>query len=335
MDDSINETALRSRRYRGLCSQLAVSLPEVVDQCSSFLSALAQPDGDDAVSHPSERLAALNRFAEGLDGHKQDVAELLSCGKYLVAVLDILECSDTPKAHEIRHRIDNIGKQLENIVNCIEFKRSELALEVEHFTETEAEIEKIADWLESLDEQEQSINQHVCLHEEDLRRRVELLKDRKADAEKWQNYVKQVVATCRQLRMAPLKYAGFSERCSSIVTLATQRSEHLDAVLRRLICMHQNAECIRSWISSMETSLTSNFTSIGSCVEQLTFVENMSNQWRLKKHELDDLLEAGRTVGEDEVVSLDRSALDQLLSDIEQRWCRLSKSLVNYVSTQV
>jgi len=332
MADSLTETALRSRRYKELCSLLAVSLSEADVQCSSLLSALT-PDGDAPLAHPAERLEALIKFSATLDKQKQDVAELLACGKYLVEMLDILECSDTPKAHEVRHKIDDAARQLENVVNAIETKRSELAVEVVHFAETEADIKNIVNWLEAADAQRWS-SSRLRLHEKDLSQQVEIERCQQDDAAKWQKHTDQVIAKCRQLRMEPTNYAGMSAQCNSVVASMTERTEHLEAVLQRLLSLQENVDCIKCWMSDAASSLTSKLTLVDSCAEQQTFVENFSNQWRIKRQEFADLLESAEKLGSSEF-SLDRRPLQQLLTDVERDWCQLSKSFVNYVSAQV
>jgi len=333
MDDSVAEIALRSQRYKELCSQVAISFQELDVQCNSFLSALT-PDGDAPLAHPAERLEALVEFSGGLDTQKQDVAELLACGKYLVAILDLLECSDAPKALEIQHRIDDVAVQLESFVSAIEAKRSELAAEVVYFTEIEADLKKIVDWLESVDEQRQVSSSHVGLNVDDLSRQVEIEKCRKDEAVRWQHHINQVTARCRQLRMAPEKYAGLPARCNGLVSSAVQHTEHLEAVQQRLINLRQRAEDVKHWITDAASSLTCSSSSADDFAEQRTFIENLSNQWRSKRQEFEELLESVETFTSEEL-RLDRTSLDELFTDVERDWCQLSKSFVNYLSDQV
>jgi len=333
MDDSVAEIALRSQRYNELCSQVAVSFQEVDAQCSSLLSALT-PAGDAPVTHPTERLETLVKFSGDLDTQKQDVAELLACGKYLVAVLDVLECSDTPRALEIQRRIDDVAVQLESIVNAIEAKRSELAVEVVHFTETEADLEKIVDWLESVDKPRLLSSSRVSLSEESLSQQVVIEKSRKDEVVRWQQHIDQVTEKCRQLRMAPEKYAGLPARCKCLVTLAVQQTEHLETVQQRLINLRQRAESIKRWITDATSSLTCRSALVDNFAEQRTFIENLSNQWRLKRQEFEEMLESVKTFTSAELC-LDHTPLDSLFTDVEHDWCQLSKSFVNYLSAQV
>ena len=312
--------------------QLAVSLPEVDVHCSSFLSALT-PDGDAPLAHPAERLEALIKFSEGIDDHKQDVAELLVCGKYQVAILDLLECSDTPKALEIHRRIDDTSQRLENIVNAIETKRSELSVEVVHFAETEANIENIVNWLQAADAQKQSANT-VILNEKELSQRVEIETCLKDDAVKWQEHIDQVTAECRQLRMAPVKYAGLSAQCSSIVMSMAERIKDLEVVWQRLVNLQRTADSIKCWISDAASSLTSKSALVDDFAAKQTFVENLSNQWRLKRQEFEELLESAQTLCSTGLC-IDCTPLHQLLADIERDWCKVSQSFVKYVSAQV
>jgi len=335
MDESVAEIVLRSQRYKELCSQVAVSLREVDVQCNSFLSALT-PDGNAPLAHPAERLETLDNFSGGLDTTKQDVAELLACGKYLVAILDVLECGDTPKAQEIQHRIDDVTVQLESVVNAIEAKRSRLMEEVVHFSKTEADLKKIVDWLESVDEQRRSLSNRISLNEESLLRRAEIEKCWKDEVIRWQQHIDQVTERCRQLRMSPEKYAGLPARCSSLVTSAVQHTEHLEAVQERLMNLHQRAENIKHWITDATLSLTCRSVSVDNFSEQQTFIENLSNQWRLKRQEFEELLASVETFATASVeLCLDPSTLDELFTDVEHDWCQLSKSFVNYVSDQV
>jgi len=333
MDDSVAEIALRSQRYKDLCSQVAVSLQEVDVQCSSFLSALT-PDGDVPLAHPAERLETLDKFSGGLDTPKQDVTELLACGKYLVAVLDVLECSDTPKALEIQHRIDGVAVQLETVVNAIETKRSELVEEVEHFTKTEADLKKIVDWLECVDERRHLLSSRISLNKEGLSQYAEIEKCRKAEVIRWQQHIDEVTERCRQLRMSPEKYAGLPARCSCLVTSAIQHTEHLEAVQQRLVNLHKRAENIKCWITDAALSLTCRSALVDNFAEQRTYIENLSNQWRLKRQEFEELLASVETFASVELC-LDSSPLDQLFTDVEHDWCQLSKSFVNYISDQV
>jgi len=332
MDESITQTALTSRRYTELCSQLDVSLPDVNIQCNSFLSALTA-DGDASLAHPSERLEALIKFSGSFDSQKQDVAELLVCGKYLVAMLDLLDCSDTPKAQEIRCRLEKTSQLLENIVNVLEAKHSELSVEVAHFAEAEAEIVNIENWLEASEVRRQSYGP-VSLSEKDLSQQIEIEKCQKDEAIKWQDHVGQVTARCRQLRMAPIKYAELSERCDSIVISALQRIEHLEEVLQRMVNLQQNVRDIKCWISDTASSLTKRSASVENLTEQQTFIENLSNQWRLKRQALEALLESGQTLGST-ALSLDITPVQQLLTDTERDFCEVSQSFINYVSAQV
>jgi len=333
MADGLTETALRIQRYKELCSLLDASLPEADTQCSSFLSALT-PDGDAPLAHPTERLEALVKFTEVLDSQKQNVAELLACGRYLVDMLDILECSDTPKAHEIRHKIDDTAHQLDNIVNAIETKQCELAAEVIRFAETEAEIKNIVCWLKTTDAQRRS-SCPVCLNEEDLSQRVETEKCQKDDAVRWQEHIDQVITKCRQLRMEPTNYAGLSAQCSAVVTAATDRAQQLEAVLQRLLDLQQDVDRMKHWMSDVASTLTSKSELVDSSAEQQTFIENLSNQWRLKREELEDLLQSAETLGGSVEFAVDSRPLHQLLTDVEHDWCQVSKLFVFYISTQV
>jgi len=331
--DSITQTALRSQRYKELCSLLAVSLPEVDVQCKSFLSSLT-PDGDAPLAHPAERLEALSKFSTSLDNHKQDVAELLACGKYLMEMLDILECNDTPKAHEICHKLDSAARQLDHVINAIETKQSELSVEVTRFTETEADLKNIVNWLETAGVQQTQSSSHVCLNKTDLSRQVEIVKCQNDEAIKWQEHIDQVIAKCRQLRMDPANYAGLSAQCDAVVTSAAQRTEHMEALLRKLVDIQQNMDSVKQWMSDAAESLTSESTLVDHSVGQQTFVENFSNQWRLKRQELEGLLESTQTLDSAELC-LDQSPLHQLLADVESQWCQVSKSFVDCVSAQV
>lgn len=333
MEESVAEIALRSQRYKALCTKVAVSLQEADLQCSSFLSELT-PDGDAPLVHPSERLKTLFKFSEGLDIPKQDIAELLACGNYLVAILDVLECSDTPKALEIQHKIDSVTDQLESIDKAVESKRAELAAEVVSFTETEADLEKIVSWLESADEQSHLTSSRVSLNEEGLLRRVEIEKCWKDEASRWQHYISEVISRCRQLRMAPEMYSGLQPQCSCLVSSAVQRTEHLEALQQRVINLHQRAENIKCWITAAASSLTCQSALVDNFPEQRTFTENLSNQWRLKRQEYEELLASVETFASVELC-LDRTPLDQLFTDLEQEWCQLSESFVNYLSAQV
>jgi len=332
MADSLVQASLRSQRYKELCSSLAVSLPEVDIQCSTFLSALT-PDGDAPLVHPSERLESLVKFAGGLDKQKEDVAELLACGNYLVEMLAILECSDTPKAHEIRHKISDTARQLEHVVDAIESKQSELALEIVHFTRTEADIKDVVSWLEAADLRRQS-SSLLGLNAEDLSRQLDVEKCRKDDAIKWQEHVEEVVAKCRQLRMEPTNYAGLSAQCNSVLTSAAQRTEHLEALLQRLVHLQHNVDSIKKWMSEAASSLISGSTLVDCSTDQQTFIENFTNQWRTKRQEYDDVLESAQTVDSAEFC-LDRRPLHQMLADVERDWCQVSQSFVDYVLAQV
>lgn len=332
MADGLTETALRSQRYKELCSLLSVSLSEANAQCSSFLSTLTL-DGDAPLAHPTERLEALGKFSAGLDNQKQNVAELLACGKYLVEVLDILECSDTPKACEIRHKIEDTAHQLESIVSAIETKRSELAAEVILFAETEAEIKNIVCWLKTADAQRQS-SCPVRLNEEDLSQQVETEKCQKDDAVRWQEHIDQVIKKCRQLRMEPKNYAGLSSQCTAVVTAAAEHTQQLEAVLQRLLRLQQDVDRIKHWMSDVVSMLTSKSELVDSSSERQTFIDNLSNQWRLKREELEDLWKLAQTLNNVEF-SVDTGPLHQLLTDVERDWCQVSKSFVNYISAQV
>ena len=331
MADSLTQTALRSQRYKELCSSLNVSLPEVDILCSTFLSALT-PNGDAPLAHPSERLESLVKFAGGLDKQKEDVAELLACGNYLVEMLAILECSDTPKAHEIRHKISDTTCQLEHIVDSIEAKQSELAQEIVRFTRTEADIKGIVNWLEAADLRRQSSS--LSLNEEDLSRQLEIEKCQKDDAVKWQEHVEHVIAKCRQLRMEPTNYAELSVQCNSVLSSTAQRTEHLEALLQRLVHLQQNVDSIKSWMSEAASSLTTDSTLVDCTTDQQTFIENFTNQWRTKRQEYEDVLESAETMDSVEFC-LDRRPLHQMLADVERDWCQVSKSFVDYVLAQV
>ena len=332
MDESITQTALTSQRYNELCSQLDVSLPEVHSQCDSFLSSLTADD-DESLAHPSERLEALVEFSGGFDSQKQDVAELLVCGKYLIAILDLLDCSDTPKAQEIHCRLEKTTQQLEHIINALETKHSELSVEVARFAEAEAEIENIVTWLEAADIWRVSSGP-VSLSEQNLSRQIEIEKCQKDEAVKWQKHVGEVTARCQELRMAPVKYAGLLERCDSIVMSAAERIEHLEEMMKRIEHLQRNADDLNCWISDTASLLTKRSSSVENFTEQQTFIENLSNQWRLKRQELEELLESAATLHTAEL-SLDLTPVHQLFTEIESDFCHVSESFVNYVSAQV
>jgi len=332
MDESVTQTSLTCQRYKELSSQLGILLPEFEIQCSTFLSSLT-PDADTLLAPPTERLEALEKFSGSFDKQKQDVAELHDCGKCLVAILDLLDCSDTPKACEIRRNIDTTAQQMENIVTLLETRRSELTAEVELYAKAELEIENIVNWLEAVDAQMQS-SSHLCLSEKDLTQQLGTEKCQKDTAVKWQEHSDEVTARCKQLRMAPVKYAGLLERCSTIVLSTDKHIKQFEDLQQKLVALQESADNMKCWMSDAASLLSGKSASVDTFTDRQMFVENLSNQWHLKRREYEELLESAKML-EIAEFSLDHSSVDELLLHIEHDWCQLSRLFVNYISAQV
>jgi hypothetical protein len=332
MENSITETVMKNRRYNELMSQLLTSLPAADERLRSCVTSLSAANGSQ-LTDLKNQLEVLNGLYGEVSHIQHDVDEFVSCSKDLIAILSILDCRDTPKAHEIQSCMDEIQCLSDKTSNTFDHIHTELSQKIEKWKHAEREIDVIQQWLHSSEVHLYNLV-HAPLTENTLdevilehRNFYQTCVDKKND-------IMLLVEHGKQWDLPP---AAFQDLCGRIMTLTSSSSrqlQKLEDIRHRVLEIHETASCLKTWLSELIVTLDCDNVLDETITERRSRAENICNQRHTKRRTQDELIHCVHQLSAEGLV-LKESQLIRMIDDVEDSWLQMSQLFGKFVSSLV
>jgi hypothetical protein len=329
MENSITETVMKNRRYNELMSHLFASLPAADERLKSCFTGLSTADGS--------QLSDLKSELDGLSGevtHMQhDVDEFVSCSKDLIAILSILDCHDTPKAHEIQSCMDEIQRLSDKASTTVDSFRSELAQKIEKWRYAEQEIDAMREWLH-LSEVHLRDQMQALLTEDTVDQLIAEQRQFHQTVEDKKNSIILLVERCKEWGLPPPAFQDLHGQISVLISSSQNRLQNLEDIRCKVLEINHTAAYLKTWLSELIVTLDGDMVLGETITERRSRAENICNQRHTKRRTLDELIRSVHQLSTEGLVLKD-SQLTKVIEIIEESWSQMSGLFGKFVSSLV
>ena len=321
----LNETAAKNKKYNDLKERLSQTLPEMearMQACSTDV----KPGGD-----PNEQLDEINNLTAEVIAEGKKVQDLKDLGEELVAILDVLGCKDTPKAHEIEETISSYASKYDGLQEDLSDKQHKLNAAIVASQDVSHNLDAMLAWVNETEALFDNFHP-ISLERNALNDQMQDHRVLVADIESHRAQVDTVAEQCRGSPGAEDKVEQLVDRFDILESRAQQRGAELEDVVQRLAHLHSNVNQIESWLSNSVTALKREST--GETMALKEKIESLYRQKQAKQEDLDLIKALARELIEDANTG-NKNHLRETLADVQGKWHELTEMLVQMISFAV
>jgi len=329
MENNITETVMKNRRYNELMSHLFQSLPAADERMKSCFLSASSKEGISSFD-PTSQLEALNGEIKHI---QHDVDEFLSCSQDLIAILSVLDCHDTPKAHEIHHCMSEIKKLSDKTSSTVHQTRTELSQKIEKWKSTEQEMDSIVQWLQQSENYLREMFQ-VQITESVLNGLVSDQREFDSAVARKKDHFLQLIDNCKLQGLPTQCYEKLNGRFNSLLSSSRSYLQRLELVQHEVEKVNEASSSLQVWLSELIVTLDCDTVLEETVSERRNRADNICNQRHIQRKAYDEMILAAHQLSIDGFM-LKGSHFSEMIDNIEDSWCRMSHLFKKYVSSLV
>jgi hypothetical protein len=322
----LTETASKNKQYNQLKAELTKSLPEVgqrVEGCDTEVTPGVDPSG---------QLEQLKSVTADVITQGKMVEDMSKIGHELIAILEELDCKDTPKAKEIQNTVDQIQTVFDQLQETTVDKQHKLNNAISQSHDALHNLDILMDWVcdtESLFENIRPVSlDRVSLNEQIQAHRVIT-----SDIDNHREQVDSIVEQCKGQPGSDDKINNLLDRFDGLIGRVHSRGNELEDVVQKLGTLHGNVNQLESWLASAVNSMKRESSDFEPSSLK-NKIENLYRQKQTKQADLNKIKKIGRELIADPHTG-EKNRLRETLADIQGKWHDLTELLVQMISFTV
>ena len=322
----VNDTVVKNRKYNDLRSKLGQWLPsmeERVNQCSADV-----PPGDD----PKIQVAELKALTTDVIAETQDVEDLKAVGKDLLAILEELECLDTPKAREIKGVLESVQAKFDEIQENVVDKQHRLNQAVVQSQDVYRQLDGLLEWVKQAQD---NLNNSpiISLDKNALNEQTQAHMILCSDIENHKAKLNSLEEKCQGKEGTESRLDELHDKFGAVEEAAKDRAVMLDNVSQKLASFTTGVTQLDGWLTNSVNSLKRDSAEY----DQGTVKDKIENLYRQKvgkQKELNNLRKTGKELINNPQTG-DKNKLRETLADVQGKWHNLTELLVQMISYAV
>lgn len=223
----LTETAAKNKQYNDLKSRLATSLPEMETRMHNC-SAEVNPGSD-----PKEQLEELKSITNDVIAEGKLVEDLRTVGDDLLGILEALECSDTPKAHDIQETVEKVATKYDMIQEEVVDKQHQITKAITESQDVHHTLDGLLGWIMETEAVFDNMKP-VSLGRSQLNDQIQAHRVMQSDIENHKARIEGVVEQCRGKPGAEDKCEQLTDRFDILDSRAEQRGAELEEVNQKI-----------------------------------------------------------------------------------------------------
>ena len=322
----LTDTAAKNKLYNQLKTQLTKSLPEVaskVEACDANLKPGTDPTG---------QLETLKAVTADVISHGKLVEDISKVGQELIAILEELDCKDTPKAKEIQNTVDQIQGMFDKIQETTVDKQHKLNSAIVQSQDAIHNLDSLMDWVNETESLFDNIRP-VSLDSTALSEQIQAHRVITSDIDNHRQQVDSVVDTCRGQPGSEEKINSLLDRFDALISQAHERGNELEEVAEKVNLFHGRVNQLQSWMANAVNAMKRE----SSDFEPSSLKNKIENRYRQKQAKQDDLNNI-KLLGRELINNPhtgEKNRVRETLADTQGKWHDLIELLVQMMSFAV
>ena len=223
----LTETAGKNKQYNDLKARLTTSLPEMEARMDSCAGQFVP--GQD----PREQLQALESLTKDVIAEGKHVEDLRSLGDDLLAILEALDCADTPKAREIQNTVEGVAGKYDFIQEGVVDKQHRITKAITESQDVHHTLDGLMGWIFETEAVFDSMKP-VSLDRAALNNQIQAHRVLVSDMESHKGRIDGVVEQTHDAAGADDKLEQLVDRFDILDSRAQQRGAELEEVVQKL-----------------------------------------------------------------------------------------------------
>ena len=322
----LTDTAAKNKLYNQLKTQLTKSLPEVankVEACDAELKPGVDPTG---------QLEALKAVTADVISHGKLVEDISKVGQELIAILEELDCKDTPKAKEIQNTVDQIQGMFDKIQETTVDKQHKLNSAIVQSKDAIHNLDSLMEWVSETESLFDNIRP-VSLDSKALSEQIQAHRVITSDIDNHREQVDSVVETCRGQPGSEEKINDLLDRFDALISQAHERGSELEEVAEKLNTFHGKVNQLQSWMANTVNAMKRESSDFEPSSLK-NKVENRYRQKQAKQEDLNNIKVLGRELVDNPHTG-EKNRVRETLADTQSKWHDLIELLVQMMSFAV
>ena len=256
----------------------------------------------------------------------------MKVGGELIAILEELDCKDTPKAKEIQKTVDQIQTLFDQVQETTVDKQHKLNNAIVHSNDAMHNLDVLMDWICDTESLFDNIRP-VSLDRAALNEQIQAHRVITSDIDNHREQVDSIAEQCRGQAGSEDKINNMLDRFDAVISRAHDHGNVLDDVVQKLGTLHGNVHQLESWLVSAVNSMKRESSDFEPSSLK-NKIENLYRQKQSKQEDLNKIKKIGKELITDPYTG-EKNRLRETLADIQGKWHDLTELLVQMISFTV